>query len=181
MLTPSAVANVKPRVKPYKLADERGLYLRVGTSRERWWRFDYRRPGTHKRNTLSLGTYPDVSLKHAREKRDALRKLLANGVDPAMKRRAEAEANADTFEAVAREWYARHAATWAASHASKVLNRLERNVFPWIGGKPIAELTAPDVRALCYAVSRRVEQLKLRTASCSTAGRYSVTPSRQVV
>ncbi|HEX6612977.1 MAG TPA: Arm DNA-binding domain-containing protein, partial [Rhodanobacteraceae bacterium] len=72
MLTPSAVANAKPHASAYKLADERGMYLLVKPDGARWWRFDYRRPGTAKRNTLSLGTYPDVSLKRAREKRDEL-------------------------------------------------------------------------------------------------------------
>lgn len=82
----------------------------------RWWRFDYRRPGTGKRNTLSLGTYPDVSLKQARTRRDDTRKLLADGIDPADKRKAEAVATADTFEAVAREWYATQAGSWVPAH-----------------------------------------------------------------
>ncbi len=82
MLTPSAVANAKPQAAPFKLRDERGMYLLVKPDGARWWRFDYRRPGTGKRNTLSLGTFPDVSLKQARERRDAARKLVADGIDP---------------------------------------------------------------------------------------------------
>ena len=70
MLTPSAVANAKPQANPYKLADERGMYLLVKPDGAKWWRFDYRRPDTGKRNTLSLGTFPDVSLRKAREKRE---------------------------------------------------------------------------------------------------------------
>ena len=98
MLTPSAVANTKPRGKPYKLADERGMYLLVKPDGARWWRFDYRRPGTTKRNTLSLGTYPDVSLRQARERRDQSRKPIADGIDPGAKRKAESVAVAETFE-----------------------------------------------------------------------------------
>ncbi len=103
MLTPSAVVNAKPQAAAYKLTDERGMHLLVKPNGSRWWRFDYYRPGTRKRNTLSLGTFPDVSLKHAREKRDELRKLLADGIDPGDRRKAEAQAGAETFEAVARE------------------------------------------------------------------------------
>ena len=89
MLSPSAVANAKPGAKPYKLADERGMFLLVNPTGSRWWRFKYRRPGTRKENLLSLGTYPDVSLKRAREKRDEARRLLADGIDPGDKRKAE--------------------------------------------------------------------------------------------
>ncbi len=153
MLTPSAVTNAKPQAAAYKLADERGMYLLVKPNGARWWRFDYYRPGTGKRNTLSLGTYPDVSLKRAREKRDELRRLLADGIDPGDKRKAEAIATADTFEAVAREWYAKQSASWVPAHGERIMRRLERDVFPWIGRKPIASVTAPDV----LDVLRRIE------------------------
>ncbi|MEO7064891.1 MAG: Arm DNA-binding domain-containing protein, partial [Dokdonella sp.] len=88
MLTPSAVANAKPQAKPYKLADGRGMYLLVKPDGARWWRLDYRRPDTRKRNTLSLGTFPDVSLKRARERRDEARTLLADNIDPGSQRKA---------------------------------------------------------------------------------------------
>lgn len=153
MLTPSAVQNAKPLGKPYKLADERGMFLLVQPSGAKWWRLKYRRPGTKAENTLSLGTYPDVSLKQARDRRDAARKLLADGIDPGEKRKAEAQAGAETFEAVAREWHARHSGHLVPSHADKVMRRLERDVFPWIGSKPIATLAAADV----LAVLRRIE------------------------
>src|SRR6185312_5763935 len=153
MLSASAVRDAKPQAAAHKLRDGRGLYLLVQPNGSRWWRFDYRRPGTGKRNTLSLGTYPDVSLKRAREKRDDARMLLADGIDPGDKRKAETQAGAETFEAVAREWFAKFSTRWAASHAGKVIARLERDLFPWIGSKPIAALAAPDV----LAVLRRIE------------------------
>jgi len=153
MLTPSAVANAKPESKSYKLADDRGLYLLVKPSGSRWWRLDYRRPGTRKRNTLSLGTFPDVSLKQARTRRDEARRLLADGIDPSNKRKAEAMADVESFEAVAREWFAKFSPDWASSHASKLLRRLEKDVFPWLGSRPIRQISAPEL----LTVARRIE------------------------
>ena len=153
MLTPSAVANAKPRAKPYKLADERSMFLLVMPGGGKLWRFKYRRPDTGKENLLSLGAYPDVSLKRAREKRDEARALLAEGIDPGEKRKAEAVAGVETFEAVAREWYAKHEPRWGENHAANTIERLTRDVFPWLGSKPIAKLTAPAI----LATLRRVE------------------------
>src|SRR5690348_15141883 len=147
-LTPSAVHNAKPLASAYKLTDAQGLYLLVQPNRARWWRFDYRRPGTGKRNTLSLGTFPDVSLKQARERRDAARKLIADGIDPGEKRKAERVADAETFEAVAREWLAKFSGQWVPEHGERIVRRLENDVFPWIGSKPIGAVNAPDILAI---------------------------------
>lgn len=183
MLTPSAVKNAKRRNSAYKLADTRGLYLLVRPNGSRWWRFDYRRPGTKKRNTLSLGTFPDVSLKLAREKLEAARVLLVKGIDPGENRKAEAQAGADTFEAVAREWFAKHAPTWASTHSSKIIGRLERDIFPWMGARQISTITAPDL----LAVIRRIESRgALDTAhrahqNCGQIFRYAVATGRATV
>src|SRR6185312_8649811 len=180
MLSPSAVANAKPGAKPYKLADERGMFLLVNPTGSRWWRFKYRRPGTRKENLLSLGTYPDVSLKRAREKRDEARRLLADGIDPGDKRKAEDLAAANTFEAVAREWFAKFSTRWAPSHADKVLRRLERDVFPWIGGKPIAKLDAPTILATLRRIESRgaVETAHRALQNCGQVFRYAVATGR---
>jgi integrase len=180
MLTPSAVQNAKPQGKPYKLADERGMYLLVKPDGARWWRFDYRRPDSAKRNTLSLGVFPDVTLKRAREKRDEARKLLADGIDPGDKRKAETAAGAETFEAVAREWFAKFSTKWAAGHADKVIRRLERDVFPWIGSKPIAKLAAPDVLAVLRRIETRgaVETAHRASQNCGQVFRYAVATGR---
>ena len=180
MLSPSAVHNAKAQAKPYKLADERGMYLLVRPDGARWWRFDYRRPVTGKRNTLSLGTYPDVSLKQARERRDEARKLLTDAIDPGAKRKAEAAADAESFEAIAREWFAKFSPRWAASHADKVIRRLERDVFPWIGSKPIAKLTAPDVLAVLRRIESRhaVETAHRAMQNCGQVFRYAVATGR---
>lgn len=154
-LTDTAVRNAKPASKPAKLFDERGLFLIVTPAGGKWWRLRYNFDGKEK--LLSLGTYPDVSLKDAREKRDSARKLLAAGIDPGEHRKAtktaRVERAANSFEVIAREWFEKNRGTWAVSHSTKILARLENDVFPWLGEKAIAEITAPDV----LAVLRRIE------------------------
>ncbi|WP_250481418.1 integrase arm-type DNA-binding domain-containing protein [Caballeronia sp. NCTM5] len=181
-LTDVGVRNAKPRDKLYRLFDERGMYLEISTSGGKWWRLKYRFGGKEKR--LSLGVYPDVSLKEARERRDEARKLLANGIDPGIERKvqkaATVERAANSFEAVAREWFARQAPGWAASHADKIMGRLEKDVFPWLGGRAIAEIRPPEV----LAVLRRVEARgALDTAhrvhqNCGQVFRYAVATGR---
>ena len=154
-LTDTAVRNAKPGDKPVKMFDERGLFLIVTPAGGKWWRLRYRFDGKEK--LLSLGVYPDVGLKDARDRRDEARKLLANAIDPGENRKvqkaAKVERSANSFEVVAREWFAKNCQTWAASHADKIIKRLENDVFPWLGGKAIAEIAAPDV----LTVLRRIE------------------------
>ena len=132
MLTDPAVRQAKPKVKPYKLADERSMYLLVTPAGGRLWRLDYRYNGM--RRTLALGSYPDVSLAKARDRRDEARRLLADGIDPGAKRKAEKLAKADTFRAVAEEFLAQREKGWAPTHSSKVRRiTLDPAVM---GGKP---------------------------------------------
>lgn len=157
MLTDITIRNTKPGAKPIKLSDGGGLYLLVQPSGGKWWHLDYR--FNDKRKTLSLGVYPDVNLKDARDRRDQARKLLANGIDPAENRKAQKTAKADraanSFEVIAREWYTQNLPTWAATHSSKIIRRFEMYVFPWLGGWPIADIAAPEL----LAVARRVADL----------------------
>ena len=130
-----------------------------------------------KEKRLSLGVYPDVSLKNAR-------KLLANDIDPSENRKAtkaaKVERAANSFEAVAREWYAKHSPNWSANHGDRIIRRLEHDIFPWIGGKPIADITAPQL----LEVIRRIEQRStLETAhralgNCGQVFRYAVATAR---
>lgn len=109
-----------------------------------------------KANMLSLGVYPDVSLKDARERRDEARKLIANGIAPSEVRKAEkteAVAEGETVELVGREWHDKFKASLTERSAAEILHRLERDVFPWIGSKPIKDVTAPEL----LAVVRRIE------------------------
>lgn len=155
-LSDPAIKKAKPADKPYKLADEKGLYLLVNAA-GKYWRMDYRYGG--KRKTLALGVYPDVGLARAREKRDEARKRLADGIDPSELRKAtktqQAESAANSFETIAREWYAKAYAGKAESTREKTMTRLEQDVFPMIGAKPISVITARDVRAVVERIEQR--------------------------
>ena len=119
----TALRNAKPGLKPYKLYDEKGLFLIVTPAGGKWWRYRYKFNGKEKE--LSFGTYPDVGLQKARDKRDAARKLLADGVDPSEHRKAQKASrlskSANSFEVVAREWFAAHEPNWGKSHSSKII------------------------------------------------------------
>jgi len=179
MLTERTIQNEKPSPgKLVRLFDIDGLYLEIPDSGHKRWRIKYRFQG--KENRLSLGTYPKVSLKEARNKRNALRGLIDQGIDPSAVRKAEKDArdalNSEGFEAVAREWFTKFSPRWARSHADKIIRRLERDVFPWVGNRPIREITAPEM----LAVARRIEDRGvLETAhralqSCGRVFRYAV-------
>lgn len=156
-LTDTAIKNAKPGDKPIKLYDADGLLLWVAPSGGKWWRLKYRLGGKEK--MLSLGTYPDVGLREARDRRDEARRLLADGIDPSAHRKAakstKALREANSFELVAREWHAKYAGTWSPSHGDRILRRLEANAFPWIGGKPTADLKPAEVLEVLRRVERR--------------------------
>lgn len=152
-LSPSAVANAKPKAVAYKLRDGRGLYLWIEPSGSKLWRFEYRRPGGGKRNTLSLGDYRDVSLKRAREKQEEARRLLADGIDPGARRKAESSSNPETFAALAREWLEQTSGKRVTSTNKTIKARLEADLFPWLGQRPVKEIKAPEL----LAALRRVE------------------------
>ncbi|MES9813225.1 MAG: Arm DNA-binding domain-containing protein [Candidatus Thiodiazotropha sp.] len=129
-LTDTSIRNAKPKYKQYKRTDGGGLYLLVSPKDGKWWRFDYRLNG--KRKTLSMGVYPDISLKDARDSRDEARKLVAKGVDPCEVRKAAriAQSDEDSFEAVAREWWSKREPNWSKTHSSRILLRLNKVEFP---------------------------------------------------
>ncbi len=164
------------------MADEKGLYLEVSPGGGKWWRFKYRFEGREKR--LSLGVYPDVPLKSARKRRDEQRSLLADGIDPGDNRKAKkaagAEKKANTFEVVAREWLAPHLSKWSKSNASKTSRLFERDIFPWIGQRPIAELTAPELLRLLRRIEERgaVETAHRALSKCGQVFRYGVVTGR---
>jgi integrase len=177
-LTDAAVRNAKPGKKAVKLFDDRGLYLEVSPAGGKWWRHKYRFEGKEKR--LSLGVYPDVGLKEARDRRDDARKLLASGVDPGEHRKAQKlarnEQAANSFEVVAREWFAKYATTWAASHSDKTIRRLERDVFPWIGTRPICDIHAPEILTVLRRIEARGagETAHRALSNCGQVFRYAV-------
>ncbi|WP_027368272.1 tyrosine-type recombinase/integrase [Desulfocurvibacter africanus] len=177
-LSDTSVRNAKPESKPRKLSDGGGMFLLVTPSGGKWWRFKYRFKGKEK--LLSLGVYPDVSLKEARERRDEARKLLANGIDPSETRKAEKNSQADSFEEVAREWYDKFKPSWSDSHAMRILRRLEQNIFPWLGSRPIKTISAPDLLAVIRRIETRgaVETAHRALQNCGQIFRYAVACGR---
>lgn len=181
-LTDTKIRSVKPAEKPMKLSDEKGLYLLVQSNGGKWWRLDYRMAG--KRKTLSMGTYPDVGLALARERRDEARKLLAQGIDPGENRKAQKAAQqsraANSFEVVAREWFAKISPNWAKSHADKIIARLENDLFPWIGGKPIAEIKALEILACLRRIEERgaIDTAHRALQNCGQIFRYAISTGR---
>lgn len=182
MLTETQIKNAKPGEKAKRLWDERGMYLEVTPAGGKLWRFKYRIDGKEKR--IGLGKYPEVGLKDARERREEARKILASGVDPSLQRQAVKAAAVlkatNTFEAVAREWFLRFSNNWVESHSKTVLRRLEKDIFPWMRDRAIAEITAPEL----LAVIRRVEERgALETAHrelniCGQIFRYAIATGR---
>ncbi|MDR2187928.1 MAG: integrase arm-type DNA-binding domain-containing protein [Azonexus sp.] len=154
-LSDLAVRTAKPADKPIRLYDTGGMYLEVSPSGGKLWRLKYW--FEKKQKLLALGKYPEITLSDARERRDQARKLLANGVDPGAVKQAQkaakAERAANSFEVIALEWIDKKRDGWAASHADKLIGRLKKDVFPWLGGRPIADLTAPEI----LTVLRRIE------------------------
>ena len=193
-LTDAAIRNAKPRDKPFRLFDTGGLYLEVSPTGGKWWRLKYRLAGKEKR--LSLGVYPDVPLAGrkgktdgewiagARDKRDEARRLLAEGIDPGEYRKATKSARveraANSFEVVALEWFTKYAPNWAANHADRIIRRFKRDIFPWVGGRPIAELTAPQVLAVMRRIENRgaVETAHRALANCGQVFRYAIATGR---
>jgi len=181
-LTDTAIRNAKPGEKPAKIFDERGLFLLVTPAGGKWWRLRYKFDGKEK--LLSLGVYPDTSLKDARTRRDDARKLLANGIDPGENRKAVKAARqvraANSFEVVAREWYAKQAPNWAEHHGDRIIRRFERDIFPWIGGRPIADVTAPELLAVVQRIESRgaLETAHRALGNCGQVFRYAVATGR---
>lgn len=164
-LTDTKIRNTKPAEKAFKLTDGDGMYLLVNPTGGKLWRLDYRY--LSKRKTLALGSYPEISLVDARSRRDEARKLLAQipPVDPGEVKKSQKQAiygkQQNTLEAIAREWAESYFINKSASHKERTLRRLEIYIFPWLGNKPIADITAPEV---LQVIKRPQNQSKLETA-----------------
>jgi integrase len=181
-LTDMSIKKAKPEAKPYKMTDGAGLYLLVEPKGSKYWRMAYRFAG--KQKTLAIGVYPDVSLADARVRCHEARKLLANNVDPSAAKQAQKEATFiqtdNNFEVIAREWFTRHSPNWKENHSSKIIARLEKDVFPWIGARPIGELAAPALLAVIRRIESRgaLETAHRALATCGQVFRYAVATGR---
>jgi integrase len=181
-LTDVAIKRLVPSTKPVRVFDGLGLYLEVTPKGGKWWRFKYRFEGKEK--LLSMGTYPETSLKSAREKRDEARGLLANGVDPSAARRAarstEHSSSGSSFEIVAREFHETMRDRWSDPHAKRWLERLKKDVFPYVGARALPEVSAP----LLLETLRRVESRGVRETvhsilqACGQVFRYGIATGR---
>lgn len=186
-LTDVALRKAAPPEKPKKLFDGGGLFLLHNPNGSKWWRLKYHFGGKEKQ--LSLGVYPEVSLKEARSRRDELRAQLQRGVDPGAMRRTARFAAGDqrnTFETVAREWHARQATRWSERHALRITQRLENDLFPLLARRPIDEIKAPELLAVlqrkegkgAYYSARRLNQIADQVFRYAIAtGRTEVNPA----
>jgi hypothetical protein len=183
-LTDISIRKATASEKPIRLYDSGGLYLEISPAGGKLWRMKYRHGGKEKR--LSFGKYPIVSLKDARERRDEAKKLLANDLDPGevkkAKKIARQEQAENSFEAVAREWFETWKPTKAESHSSKVIGRLEKDVFPWLGSCPVAEITAPEVLAVLRRTESRgvIDTAQRAKESVSQVMRYAIATGRRI-
>lgn len=186
-LTAIQIKAFKATDKPQKFADGGGLFLLVNPSGSKYWRMAYRFDG--KAKTLALGVYPDVSLAAARDMREAARKLLAagddpSGVSPAAAKKAKQSAvsalTENSFEIIAREWFIRHSPNWKENHSSKIIARLEKDIFPWIGARMIADVAAPELLAVVRRIESRgaLETAHRALACCGQVFRYAVATGR---
>jgi integrase len=177
-LTEVEIRAAKPEAKPYKVYDEKGLFLLVKPNGARLWRFKYSHAGAEK--LLSLGAYPEVPLKRAREKRDEARSLVADAIDPSAKRKAEKCAQAHTFAAIADEWLETKRATLTESSWQRDRDQLVKIVGPYLGSRPIADIEAPEL----LGILKRLEKRGVRDtahkvrAVCGRVFRYAIATGR---
>lgn len=180
-LSDMKIQKVKSKSKNMTLFDGGGLFLMITPTGGKLWRFKYRFNGKEK--LLALGSYPEISLIDARQRRDEARRQLANGFDPGEIRKVQKQASiqeTETFEAIAREWHKRFFSTWSEKYAETLMSRLELYVLPWIGKKPIAGIRPPEM----LSVLRRIESRgTLDTAHrvkiiCGQVFRYAVSTGR---
>lgn len=188
-LTELQIKNSKATGKQKKLTDGGGLFLLVHLNGGKYWRLAYRFAG--KQKTLSLGVYPAISLVEARERREQARKLLAKDVDPSDIKRVQkaavvAEKEAvlalieNSFESIAREWFSKHSPNWKENHSSKIIRRLETDIFPWLGPRPANDITAPELLATVRRIESRgaLETAHRALANCGQVLRYAVATGR---
>ncbi len=181
MLTDTTCKNAKAKDKPYKLADEKGMFLLVNPNGSKYFRLKYRIDGKEK--LLALGIYPEISLKQARDKRDEARSQLADSIDPNENRKAiklaRADSAANSFEVLAREWFERNMTDKSDSHKKRIISGLKRDIFPYIGSKPVLDIKAVEL----LAVLRKIEERAIETAhrmlwTCGAVFRYAITTGR---
>jgi len=181
-LTEVACRSAKAADRPFKLTDGHNLYLLVQPDGTKLWRWNYRFAG--KQKTMALGIYPDVSLAAVRREHARAREQLAGGSDPMLTRKSDklkAVLSVNTrFEPVAREWFARKKTKWAESHSKKIIERLERDIFPWLGAREISGIEAPELLAVLQRIEARgaIDTAHRAKQNCGQIFRYAIVTGR---
>ncbi|OMQ24576.1 tyrosine-type recombinase/integrase [Serratia oryzae] len=176
------VETAKPKDKEYKLTDERGLYLLVKPNGSKYWRLKYRITGKEKK--LAIGVYPDISLADARLKRDEARKMLTDGLDPSQQKQLEKQAQKitteNTFHTLALEWHAYKSKSWSEGYAENVLEALQKDIFPHVGKRPVAEIKPLEMLAALRMIEKRgaLEKMRKVRQYCNQIFRYSIATGR---
>ncbi|EFL9196381.1 tyrosine-type recombinase/integrase [Escherichia coli O54:H45] len=181
-LTDAKVRALKPREKTYRISDAGGLYVEVAPNGSRYWRMKYRIAGKEKR--LAFGVYPDVSLADAREKRDKAKKILAAGGDPGEAKKAEKLAQklnaANTFEAIAHEWHQTKADRWSLRYRAEIIDTFEKDIFPYIGKRPIADIKPMELLETLRKMEKRgaLEKMRKVRQRCGEVFRFAIITGR---
>lgn len=181
-LTDIKIKTAKPKDKPYKLADDEGMYLLVNTNGSKYWRMKYRIAGKEK--ILSIGIYPDISLADARAKRMEARKILASGGDPSEAKKEEKLALQisleNTFEAIAREWHNSKSDRWSLRYRDEIIDTFEKDIFPYIGKRPIADIKPMEVLETLRKIEKRgaLEKMRKVRQRCKEVFSYAIVTGR---
>lgn len=181
-LTIRQIDTQKPRDKAFKLSDGGGLYLLVNPNGSRYWRLKYRFAGKEK--LLAVGVYPDVTLAQARSRREEAKKLLGEGKDPAQERKLDKLSRQieveSSFEAIAREWYKRRFDNWSVSYREEMMRTFEKDVFPFIGHRPIKDIKPLELLAVLSKLEERgvTEKARKVRQRCGEVWKYAVITGR---
>ncbi|MDD9340018.1 MAG: tyrosine-type recombinase/integrase [Providencia heimbachae] len=181
-LTDMAIKRAKPKEKSYTLADGNGLSLLVETNGSKGWRYRYQFAG--KTKMISLGIYPVVTLNEARTKRDEARKQVANGINPSEARKSEKAATINqtenTFKNIALEWYEGRKDRWSVGYRDDMMDAFEKDVFPYIGNRPIAEIKPMELLEVLSIMEKRgaTEKLKKVRQRCGEVWKYAIITGR---
>lgn len=181
-LTDIKIKTAKPKDKPYKLADGEGMYLLVNINGSKYWRMKYRIAGKEK--ILSIGVYPDISLADARAKRTEARKILASGGDPSEAKKEEKLALQisleNTFEALAREWHSSKSDRWSLRYRDEIIDTFEKDIFPHIGKRPIADIKPMEVVETLRKIEKRgaLEKMCKVRQRCKEVFSYAIVTGR---
>ncbi|WP_272519383.1 integrase arm-type DNA-binding domain-containing protein [Providencia sp. PROV195] len=181
-LTVKQIDSSKPKEKDYKLSDSGGLYLLVKTNGGRYWRLKYRIDGKEK--LLAIGIYPTITLADARRKRDDAKRLLADGIDPNQQRKEQKQASkidsVNTFKNIALEWYEGRKDRWSVGYRDDMMDAFEKDVFPYIGNRPIAEIKPMELLEVLSIMEKRgaTEKLKKVRQRCGEVWKYAIITGR---